>query len=75
MIVKECVRIVTKSVRIIGRNGARSAVVLTLLFAGLALWMGIGRRDPVAVLFAVLAICCAGAGYGTILAIRRPSAP
>lgn len=52
-----------------------SAVVLTLVFAGLALWMGIGRRDPVAFFFAGLAVCCAGAGYGTLLAVRRPSSP
>lgn len=51
-----------------------SAVVLTLVFAGLALWMGVGRRDPVALLFAVLAVCCALVGYGTLLAVRRPSA-
>ncbi len=51
-----------------------SAVVLTLVFAGLALWLGIGRRDPFALFFAILAVCCAVAGYGTLLAVRRPSA-
>lgn len=51
-----------------------SAVVLTLVFAGLALWLAIGRRDPFALFFAILAACCAVAGYGTLLAVRRPSA-
>lgn len=51
-----------------------SAVVLTLVFVGLALWIGVGRRDPVALFFAVLAVCSALAGYGTLLAVRRPPA-
>lgn len=52
-----------------------SAVVLTLCFGGLALWMGIGQRDPFFALFYLaLALCCALAGYGTLLAVRRPSA-
>jgi hypothetical protein len=49
-------------------------VVLTLVFAGLALWLAIGRGDPFAFFFAILAACCAVAGYGTLLAVRRPSA-
>ncbi|WP_439613813.1 hypothetical protein [Reyranella sp.] len=51
-----------------------SAVALTFVFAGVALWMGVGRGDPFALFFAVLAACCALAGYGTLLAVRRPSA-
>ncbi len=52
-----------------------SAVVLTIAFAGLALWMGVGQRDPFFALFYLaLAACCAVAGYGTLLAVRRPSA-
>jgi len=51
-----------------------SAVALTVVFAGVALWMGVGRGDPFALFFAVLAACCALAGYGTLLAVRRPSA-
>lgn len=52
-----------------------SAVVLTIAFAGLALWMGVGQRDPFFALFyLVLAACCAVAGYGTLVAFRRPSA-
>ncbi len=51
-----------------------TAVVLTLVFAGLALWLGIARGDPFAFFFAILAVFCAVAGYGTLLAVRRPSA-
>lgn len=51
-----------------------SAVVLTLCFGGVALWMGVGQRDPFALIFLVLAGCCALAGYGTLVAFRRPSA-
>jgi len=52
-----------------------SAVALTLCFGGLALWMGVGQRDPFFALFyLVLAACCAVAGYGTLVAFRRPSA-
>ncbi len=52
-----------------------SAVVLTIAFAGLALWMGVGQRDPFFALFYLaLAACCAVAGYGTLLAVRRPPA-
>jgi hypothetical protein len=51
-----------------------SAVVLTLAFGGAAVWLGLVRRDPFAVLYAFLAVCCAVAGYGTLLAVRRPSA-
>lgn len=51
-----------------------SAVVLTLCFGGLALWMGVGQRDPFALVFVVLAGCCAVAGYGTLVAFRhRPA--
>ena len=57
------------------RVGWWSAVVLTIAFAGLALWMGVGQRDPFFALFYLaLAACCAVAGYGTLLAVRRPSA-
>lgn len=52
-----------------------SAVALTLGFGGVALWMGVGQRDPFFALFyLVLAACCAVAGYGTLVAFRRPSA-
>jgi hypothetical protein len=52
-----------------------SAVVLTVCFGGLALWMGVGQRDPFfAVFYLALAACCAVAGYGTLVAVRRPSA-
>jgi len=52
-----------------------SAVALTLCFGGLALWMGVGQRDPFFALFYLaLAACCAVAGYGTLVAFRRPSA-
>lgn len=51
-----------------------SAVVLTLAFGGIALWLGVGQRDPFALIFLVLAGCCALAGYGTLVAFRRPSA-
>jgi hypothetical protein len=51
-----------------------SAVVLTLCFGGLALWMGLALRDPFALVFAALAGCCAVAGYGTLVAFRsRPA--
>ena len=52
-----------------------SAVALTLCFGGLALWMGVGQRDPFFALFYLaLAACCAFAGYGTLVAVRRPTA-
>ena len=52
-----------------------SAVTLTVVFAGLALWMGVVQRDPFFALFYLaLAACCAFAGYGTLVAARRPSA-
>ena len=50
-----------------------SAVVLSLVFAGVALWMGVARGDPFALFFALLAACCALAGFGTLSAVRRPS--
>lgn len=51
-----------------------SAVVLTIAFGSVALWLGIGRGDPFALFYAVLAACCALAGYGMLVAIRRPRA-
>jgi hypothetical protein len=52
-----------------------SAVALTVGFAGLALWMGVGQRDPFFALFYLaLAACCAVAGYGSPVVFRRPSA-
>ena len=52
-----------------------SAVVLTLAFAGMALWMGVQLRDPFFALFYLALACsCAVAGYGTLVAFRRPSA-
>lgn len=51
-----------------------SAVILAIVFAGLALWLGFAKRDPFALFYAALAVCCAVAGYGTLLAVRRPSA-
>lgn len=47
---------------------------LAVVFAGLALWLGLAKRDPFALLFVVLAVCCALAGYGTLIAVRRPRA-
>jgi hypothetical protein len=51
-----------------------SAVVLAAIFAGVALWLGLVKNDLFALFYAVLAVCCALAGYGTLLAVRRPSA-
>jgi len=48
-----------------------SAVLLTLCFGGLALWMGVVQRDPFGLAFAMLAACCAVAGYGALVALRR----
>ena len=48
-----------------------SALVLTLAFAGLALWMGFGRRDPFALFFILLAGLCALAGYGAVASLRQ----
>lgn len=57
------------------RFGARaiwwSAVTLVLAFGGLALWMGVGRRDPFALFFVILAGLCAVAGYGALSAVRQ----
>lgn len=50
-----------------------SAVALTIVFAGVAVWMGIGRGDPFALFFALLSGCCALAGFGALSAVRRPS--
>jgi hypothetical protein len=37
--------------------------------------LGVGQRDPFFALFHLaLAACCAVAGYGTLLAVRRPPA-
>ena len=52
-----------------------SAVALTIGFGGVALWMGLGRRDPFALFYAVLSGCCAMAGYGALSVVRRPSPP
>jgi hypothetical protein len=51
-----------------------SAVVLAVVFAGLALWLWLAKNDLFALFYAVLAACCAAAGYGTLLAVRRRSA-
>lgn len=51
-----------------------SAVFLAVIFAGLALWLGVVKKDLFALLYAVLAVCCGLAGYGTLLVVRRPSA-
>jgi len=51
-----------------------SAVVLALVFASLALWLWLAKNDLFALFYAVLAACCAAAGYGTLLAVRRRAA-
>tara|TARA_B100001105_G_C22278436_1_gene394200 strand:- start:559 stop:816 length:258 start_codon:yes stop_codon:yes gene_type:complete len=51
-----------------------SAVLLAVVFAGLALWLGLVRNDLFALVYAVLAACCAVAGYGTLVVFRRPPA-
>ncbi len=51
-----------------------SAVVLAAVFAGLALWLGLVKNDLFALFYLALAACCAVAGYGTLLAVRRPPA-
>jgi len=51
-----------------------SAVVLAVVFASLALWLWLAKSDLFAVFYAVLAVCCALAGYGTLLAVRRRAA-
>ena len=51
-----------------------SAVVLAVVFAGLALWLGLVKKDLFALFYLALAACCAVAGYGTLLAVRRPPA-
>jgi hypothetical protein len=51
-----------------------SAMVLAVVFSGLALWLGLVKNDLFALFYAVLAACCAVAGYGTLVAFRRPSA-
>lgn len=48
-----------------------SALVLTLAFAGAALWMGLGRGDPFALFFVLLAGLCALAGYGAVASLRQ----
>ena len=57
------------------RFGARaigwSALVLTLAFAGAALWMGFGQRDPFALFFVLLSGLCALAGYGAVASLRQ----
>lgn len=51
-----------------------SAMLLATVFAGLALWLGLAKGDAFALFYAILAVCCAVAGYGTLIAVRRPSA-
>jgi len=51
-----------------------TAMALAVVFAALALWLGLVKNDLFALLYAVLAACCAAAGYGTLVAVRRPSA-
>ena len=48
-----------------------SALVLTLAFAGVALWMALGRGDPFALFFVLLAGLCALAGYGAVASLRQ----
>lgn len=51
-----------------------SAMILAAVFTGWALWLGLVKGDLFALVYAALAVCCAVAGYGTLLAVRRPSA-
>lgn len=51
-----------------------SAMILAMAFTSLALWLWLANNDLFALFYAVLAACCAAAGYGTLLAVRRPSA-
>ena len=51
-----------------------SAMVLVVVFAGLALWLGLVKNDLFGLFYLALAVCCAVAGYGTLLVVRRPSA-
>ncbi len=51
-----------------------SAVVLAVVFAALALWLWLAKNDLFALFYAVLSACCAAAGYGTLLAVRRRAA-
>lgn len=51
-----------------------SAVALAVVFSGLAFWLGFVKNDLFALVYAVLAACCAVAGYGTLLVFRRPPA-
>lgn len=51
-----------------------SAVVLAMVFSSLALWLWLAKSDLFALFYAVLAACCAAAGYGTLLAVRRRAA-
>ncbi len=46
----------------------------TLAFSAAAVWLGVTHRDPFALFYAVLAACCAVAGYGTLVAVRPLSA-
>lgn len=50
-----------------------SAVFLAAVFAGVALWLWLVRHDLFALFYAALAVCCALAGYGTLVAVRRPA--
>ncbi|MBP6766201.1 MAG: hypothetical protein KA171_00360 [Reyranella sp.] len=51
-----------------------SAVVLAVVFAGLALWLGLVKNDLFGLFYLALSVCCAVAGYGTLFVVRRPSA-
>lgn len=51
-----------------------SAVGLAVVFAGLAVYLGLVKNDLFALFYLALAACCAVAGYGTLLAVRRPPA-
>jgi hypothetical protein len=50
-----------------------SAVFLAVFFACVALWLGLVKKDLFALVYAILSISCAAAGYGMLLAVRRPS--
>ncbi|HQS13623.1 hypothetical protein [Reyranella sp.] len=49
-------------------------MVLAVVFTGLALWLGLVKNDPFALFYPAMAVCCAVAGYGTLVAFCRPSA-
>ncbi|TAJ95332.1 MAG: hypothetical protein EPO10_14580 [Reyranella sp.] len=51
-----------------------NAVALAIVFAARALWLGFVKNDLFGLFYLALAVCCAVAGYGTLLVVRRPSA-